>query len=234
MRKGNALLVILSAMLLTGCSEIGMGTEAAACPPNAVIDWVDVLMINGITYASDVEGLNDGEVRQGELIGEVMYTMDGHACSDHQLRDGDAAFLSTGTDIYEVAGYASDFRVLAGGKVYQVEENQQAATISELYDIEGKVSKLSLASPFDGSHITDFTPEETAAFLEQFLELEYVGFDAVYPEIESDTRAFLRIHLDDGSSFQIVYWPEENVLKPGARGTAELQEIVQRKVETVQ
>ncbi|AQQ52598.1 hypothetical protein B0X71_05470 [Planococcus lenghuensis] len=44
-----------------------------------------------------------------------------------------------------------------------------------MYDIEGKVSKMSLASPFDGSHVTDFAPEETAVFLEQFLALEYVG-----------------------------------------------------------
>ncbi|AQQ52597.1 hypothetical protein [Planococcus lenghuensis] len=132
MRKGNVLPVILSAGLLVGCSEIGMGPDAAACPPNAVIDWMDVLMVNGITYAADAEGLNDGNEEQGERIGEVKYSMDGHACSDHQLRNGDAAFLSTGTDIYEVAEYDPDFRVLAGGKVYQVQENQQAATISEL------------------------------------------------------------------------------------------------------
>ncbi|MGD7018518.1 hypothetical protein ACQCVC_20820, partial [Bacillus altitudinis] len=90
------------------------------------------------------------------------------------------AFLPVGTEIYEIAGYRSDFRVLAGNQVYQVSENNKAKILSDLLDIKGKVAKMSLESDYDGSHISDFTEQETTEFIGDFLSLEYVGFNKVF------------------------------------------------------
>ncbi|MFB4162831.1 hypothetical protein ACE1TI_03090 [Alteribacillus sp. JSM 102045] len=79
-------------------------------------------------------------------MGEVEYQMADNACSNHKMSNGDAAFLPVGIKIYKMKGYDPDFRVIAEDKVYQVEENPEARTIADLYDIEGKVDKISMES----------------------------------------------------------------------------------------
>ncbi|MEN8702303.1 hypothetical protein [Bacillus infantis] len=230
MAKKLSLLSILLVFVLSACSYIG--STASDCPPNAVIEWVDVLMVNGIKYEGEDEGLSEGEApEKGKKIGEVTYTLADNACLGHKLKNGDAAFLPVGTEIYEIAGYRSDFRVLSGNQVYQVSENNKAKILSDLLDIKGKVTKMSLESDYDGSHISDFTEQEKTDFIGDFLSLEYVGFDKVYKKIKGDRKVFLRIHLKDGSSFRIGYWLDENVLNVGAVGTERMKEIVMDREE---
>jgi hypothetical protein len=228
--KKLGLISFIVVFVLSSCSNIG--STASDCPPNAVIEWIDVLMVNGVKYEGGDEGLSEGEApKKGKKIGEVAYTLADQACLGHKMKNGDAAFLPVGTEIYEIAGYRSNFRVLAGNQVYQVSENNEARTISDLMDIKGKVTKMSLESDYDGSHISDFTEQETADFIEDFLSLEYVGSDNVYKKIKGDRKVFLRIHLKDGSFFRIVYWLDENVLNVGAVGTERMREIVMDRKE---
>ncbi|WP_139185988.1 hypothetical protein [Alteribacillus bidgolensis] len=99
-------------------------------------------MINDLQYTVEVEGTNEGaELEKGKVIGEVEYEMPDNACFNHKMKNGDAAFLPVGTEIYSIKGYNADFRVLADEKVYQVRENPRAQTIADLYNIEGKVAK---------------------------------------------------------------------------------------------
>ncbi|MCP1161086.1 hypothetical protein [Bacillus infantis] len=230
MLKKFGLISIIVIFILAACSNIG--SIESDCPPNAVIEWVDVLMVNGIKYEGGDEGLSEGEApEKGKKIGEVTYTLADNACLGHKLKNGDAAFLPVGTEIYEIAGYRSDFRVLADNQVYQVSENNKAKILSDLLDIKGKVAKMSLESDYDGSHISDFTEKETTEFIGDFLSLEYVGFNKVFKKIKGDRRVFLRIHLKDGSSFGIGYWLDENVLNVGAVGTERMKEIVMDRKE---
>ncbi|MGD6875174.1 hypothetical protein [Bacillus infantis] len=230
MLKKFGLISTLLVFVLSACSTIG--SNASDCPPNAVIEWVDVLMVNEIKYEGGDEGLSEGEApEKGKKIGEVTYTLADNACLGHKLKNGDAAFLPVGTEIYEIAGYRSDFRVLAGNQVYQVSENNKAKILSDLLDIKGKVAKMSLESDYDGSHISDFTEQETTEFIGDFLSLEYVGFNKVFKKIKGDRRVFLRIHLKDGSSFGIGYWLDENVLNVGAVGTERMREIMMDRKE---
>ncbi|TFB12836.1 hypothetical protein E3U55_16970 [Filobacillus milosensis] len=226
--KKIIILFIVIGFVLVGCSQEQMN-EVRGCP-DAEISWVDVLMINDIKYEGGDRSLSEMEtLEKGEKIGQVKYKLAGNACFDHKTKNGDAAFLPVGTDIYELVGYDSEFRVVANNKVYQVSENKKAKSISDLLDIRGKVAKLSLESEYDGSHISDFTEQETTKFIEDFLSLDYLGFSKVYKEIDSNQKVFLRIHLKDGSSFRIVYWLEENALNVGAFGTEEMKNIVLNK-----
>lgn len=220
---------ILSICLLSACSSIGQIINGGC--PDAEISWVDVLMINDIKYEGNDEGLSEGTIEAGKKIGEVSYMLAGNACSNHRTKNGDAAFLPIGTEIYELVGYDSDFRVVAENRVFQVSENKKAKTIDDLLDIDEKVAKMSLHSDYDESHITDFTEQETTDFVKDLLLQEYIGYEKISKKIKGDKRAFLRIHLKDGSSFRFVYWYEENVLNLGAVGTEKMKNIVMNKID---
>lgn len=224
MKKGLLFLSVL--LILSGCS-LPIGGDRG-CPPNTMINWIDSVKINDIQYfALDQENYQVKEGDIGKTIGEVSYRMADKACSDHKMRNGDAAFLDVETEIHEFAGYKTDFRVIADGTVYQVEHNEQAKTIADLYDIKRKVAGMSLRSSYDGSYVMDLKEGHSEQFMEAFLALDYVGFDEVYSKIGDDEdRVFLDIHLIDGSSISIVYWVEANIVNPGAIGNEKMQEII--------
>lgn len=227
MYKKFSLCLLITVGFLSACSNV---VDTVRGCPDGAISWVDTLMINDIVYTGYDEGISDGEpIEKGSKVGEVNYMLADNACSNHKLKNGDAAFLSIGTEVFEIVGYKPEFRVIANDKVYQVDENEKAKTIAELYDIEGKVANISLESTYDGSHIVDFEKIETEEFIDDFLSLEYVGFERASEEIKDDNKVFIRIHLKDGSSFSIIYWLESNVLYPGAFGTEEMKNIVLEK-----
>ena len=218
---------MFSVFLMSGCSSLN---TIGGCP-DAKIEWIDVLKVNDIKYESDNQGLSEGEIETGKKIGEVQFNLADEGCTNHKLKNGDAAYLPVGTEIYELVGYRSDFRVVAENRVFQVSENKKAKTISDLLDIKDKVEKMSYRSDYDGSHISDFTDEETEEFIEDFLSLENLGYDKVYKKIKATNRVFLQMHLKDGSSFRIVNWLDENVLSTGAIGTEKMKRIVENKVK---
>jgi hypothetical protein len=194
----------------------------------AIIEQIDFLKLNGITYSAEF-GQSNTEIslNKGKKIGEVAFNVMGKICKES--RNGDASFLPVGTPIYEVKGYNSSFRVIASGKIYDVHENPHASSIRELYDIEGKVKKVSFASTWDGSHIKDLSEKGSSMFINEFLSLPYVGFDEVYKKsngFDDRNRIFLTVHLKDGTSLRISYWMDENSLTPGAFGTEKLKEII--------
>jgi hypothetical protein len=214
-------------MSLAACSNF---ENIANDCPDAKVSWINVMMINGIKYEGEDKGLSEGEpLQKGAKLGEVAYTLADNACSNHRLKDGDAAFLPIGTEIFELVGYKSDFRVIANNTVYQVSDNEKAETMADLLDIKDKVVKLSLESNKDGSHISDFPYENSINFIEDLLAQKYLGYDQVYKKIEGSNRVFLRVHLVDGSSFRIVYWIEDNIVHLGAYGTEKMKEIVKNK-----
>lgn len=210
---------------LAGCSMPYAGDRG--CPPETQIEWIDTVQIDDIQYAVLESGnYTVGEEDLGEVLGEVTYKMADTACTDHKTKNGDAAYLNVGTEIYEFNGYKTNFRIIADNKVYEVMENNQAKTIGDLYDIEEKVEGMSLRSSYDGSYVMDLKEEHWKEFIDEFLELDYVGKDKIYEKIGDGDRLFFDIHLVDGSSVRILYWPEANVVNPGAFGNETMLEII--------
>ena len=72
----------------------------------------------------------------------------------------------------------------------------------------------------------DLKEEHWRTFIDEFVRLEYVGFEAIYKEYGNEEGTFLDIHLEDGSSVRINYWTEANVLNPGAFGNEKMLEII--------
>ena len=58
----------------------------------------------------------------GAELGEVKYMLNGNAGVNHKTVNGDAAFLSPGTKLYEMKGYDPGFRIIANDNVYEVNE----------------------------------------------------------------------------------------------------------------
>ncbi|MEJ8306321.1 hypothetical protein [Saccharibacillus sacchari] len=195
------------------------------------LDYLDGLMLNNIHYSNkeslDERGKSLPAGLIGDRISEVSYTMSGDACSDFVMRSGDATLLPTGTPIYEMKGYKPDFRVIADGRIFEVSDNPDAKTIGDLYDIEGKVAKVSRVSGNDGSLMREFSPEDTQAFLSDLLSLEYVGFEAIYTNNPPEYRISLQLDLNDGTNIRLGYWPKANAIVEGAYGTERMLAIVQ-------
>ena len=250
-RTFAALAVVWMAALLSGCLSGHSGNDSAQgtvareftisknaenknrteCMPT--VDYVDALMLNDIHYYNRQSYDERNRPLSPELIGdeiaEIAYTMSDDACTDFVMRSGDATFVPTGTPIYEMKDYDPDFRVVAEGRIFEVGDNPHAKTVGDLYDIEGKVSKISRVSGNDGSVMREFSKEDTEAFISDLLSSEYVGFDAIYKDNPPEYRISLRIDLNDGTNIRLGYWPKANAITEGAYGTERMLKIVQEQ-----
>ena len=238
----KAILVFLIILTLSGCGELGVTNsqidklksvlKGVSQPCMEEVEWVDFIMINNIKYYQNFDGTKAVTPKQrGDKVGEVSYMLSEHACSDHVAKNGDAAFLPIGTYIYAMKGYKTEFRVIADNKIYEVSDNPNAATIGDLLDINGRVVKVSLESGMDGSPIGDFTMDASSELIQELLPLSHVSFNEVYEKTKHENSIFLRVHLQDSTSFRLVYYPKANAFTVGAFGTERLNEIImtQRK-----
>jgi hypothetical protein len=255
------LIVIIGVMilLLTSCSSKGNEDQTVSAGieipqheatetneyifkscSNGVIDYFDAIMWNDISYyfGGETDSGNSQEntkVKKGKELGEISYNLADSACLGYKMKNGDATYLPIGSKVYEVEGYHSDFRLIAGDKLYQTNDNPNATRVSDVYDIEGKVSRISLESTEDGRFISFFSEEATKAFIEEYLQLAYLGVDTLYNTgkgAEAKGVEFLRLHLSDDTSFQIVYMTEENLISPGASGTERMLAIIEEHIQS--
>ncbi|WP_462413204.1 hypothetical protein [Neobacillus sp. Marseille-QA0830] len=136
-------LSILGVFILLLCScSLKSWDNFGGCP-DAEIEWVDLVMVNDIKYQHHIPDQTDEEVpltvEKGKEIGKVTYKMADYACSDHKMKNGNAAYLEKGTPIYELKGYPSSLIILADEKVYVTEQNKNAKTAGDLYPLKGLV-----------------------------------------------------------------------------------------------
>ncbi|MEI7026972.1 hypothetical protein [Paenibacillus sp. y28] len=226
-------ILLCGLMLLISCGSHMQApswvTGSKACPPYATIEYVDALKINDIRYTRNFHESDLASLKPSGQAGEVGYMLSGHACSDYELQNGDAALLPEGTVIYAVEGYNPEFRLLANGELYESANHSKAKVLSDLMDIQGKITGIRFEGTDDGAPLSGFSPEAVRRFEEEFLKLPYIGFGAMYKQTGDLNRDnyFLRVHLQDGSSFRISYWPGHRAITPGAFVTETLDTLIQ-------
>lgn len=220
-------LLLTASLLLTACSQF----TSEDCPPNAIIEWVDMVMINDVKYQSDlVENSPDLKVEIGKELGKVSYKMADKACSNHKMKNGDASYLSVGTPIYEVKGYPPSLMVVARDRVFVVDENKDAKKVQDLYPIKGLVQNIHFQSEEDGRRIHTFSIASTEDFLKEWLTLDYIDPSELYKKQSFEgERLFLEVELKNGVSFRIVYWPSSNLFSFGAMANEQTEEIILRE-----
>ncbi|GED34979.1 hypothetical protein P9761_20560 [Brevibacillus centrosporus] len=173
------------------------------------------LMWNNIKYLKNYESDTKG-LERGKKIGEVLFKMNGNVCLGYKRKHGDATWAEIGTPIYQVKGYTEKFRIFVGDDLYEALENPYAKKIGDIFDISGKIKKITIEYPIENSPSVEFPEEATKKFIDEFLNLEYVPFKDIYKtSMFRSEKYFLRFQLHDDSSFIVSFWPDENVFIQG-------------------
>lgn len=224
MKKWLLLLPVL--LLLAACSFDP--SRFLPSPQNSIIDWEDFVQWNDSTYSAnyEVNQLEKDWETAGE-IGKVHYMLDGHAGADHRSKNGDAAYLSKGTKLYEMKGYDPAFRIIADGKVYEVSQPGQAETVGDFLDIEGKVQRVILQSDYDLSFVGEFSAEHADQFIEELL---LMPFEPQLRETEGE-GVFFGMELEDGTMTRSLYWPETGYMNYGGKVSEKVKEIMEAEME---
>lgn len=187
----------------TVIEEIGSNDEE---PQTAVcIEWVNVIMFNDIMYRGNrhITSEKTGDIQLGDVYDTVQFKLaDVVTEIDYVIKNGDSAILEIGTPVYEVVGYAPEFRLAAdtgyGIVIYEASRNPNAVTGGDLLDIENKVSYITLNSEEDG--LTPLGKIDDADKVEEIIsDILDAPIDMDITR-DYDNRYFIEFHLIDGSS----------------------------------
>lgn len=133
-------------------SACGSGASGGA----SVIDWVPFVRLRGHSYLryrwgeAPVGQLAVDPSLAGRQVGTVLWNVNDDATDPcHAQLDGSSSSLAVGTPLYEMAGYDSDFRLIAetplGWRIFESDWRDGAKTAAELLDIRGKVVSLTVS-----------------------------------------------------------------------------------------
>ena len=224
-------LAILLIMILTttACTSFSDGC------PDGEIEWMDVVKVNDIKYLHDfVEEPGGFTAEKGKTIGDVSYMMAENACSNHKMENGDAAFLSEGTDLFEVEGYPASLMITDGNRIFIVEENNAANKVEELYPVQGKVKNVLFRSTNDDAIIHTFSEESKNEYLKEWLSLDvYEPEKFAKVDTTEEERVFIGIELDNGIIFRVTYWSDKNFFSDGTKGSEELQKFIKEELAKI-
>ena len=197
----------------------GLLAPAACGGQAAIIDWVDLVQWNGITYLAATGPASAGasEPALGAQVATTKRKLAGNETDpSHRLQEGDAAFLETGTPIYSVSGYRSAFRIAVknAGRIviYEADTNPKARTGADLVDLDGKVDYLTIA---------DSSERELAAIRDPVLVAHLVGLILQAPVDQSvqppagGPQYFVTIHMHDGTQTVRAFWPSTGLFQRG-------------------
>ncbi|MEC2130595.1 hypothetical protein P9G84_16810 [Brevibacillus centrosporus] len=232
--KIAVVLVCFSLLLGNIQTQIKQDSDKNGNCVNKLSEYDGFIMWDSLEYGKSYHSETNGLIRDLK-VGEVRFTMAGMVCPGYQMKNGDATLAPIGTPIYRVKGYSEKFRLLVGDDLYEVRHNPDAYSLGDLFDIKGKVFKVTLETDEENPIIKDFTDDASKQFMEELLKLKYVGFQQVYKSRGglSGEKYFIRIYLQDRSSVLISYWIDENVLTPGVYGNEVTQNIVRSQIDSL-
>lgn len=148
------------------------------------------------------------------------------------MKNGDAAYLGSGTSIFELKGYPSTFAVVADEKVYIAEQNSSAKTAGELYPLKGLVKNIYIESTEDGSRLHTFTESSKETFIDAWYPLKLRDPNDLIKEGKLEgSRVFLEIELNNGISFRELYWADSNTFHSGVIGSDDIKEVINNELE---
>ena len=210
---------------------------------------IDFLRFNGAVYLSTVYLAENssrasdtpiGSQNLGPAVGQVVTNwIDGNDTAAYpnepcfwDAPDGTAPLLAPGDTIYAVRGYATTFRLAArhddGFVSYQVWCNDDAQVGADLFDIYGRVERISVTA--DVSETRGFALIEDQAIITDLVGMVLEG--KVIPEELSSMAPVTHqmiIHLEDGTTFRASAAPEEFLWGLGAVSVPEaFTEILDR------
>lgn len=186
----------------------GSATSPTPTALRAIIDWVDFVQVEGVVYGS-VHGMNLTDADLGPALAVVQHQVSTDVEDpSYRLQDGDAAFLTVGTQLYPVAGFAPTFRLAAhrDGQLvlYEADTNPAAREGRDLLDIEGRVSSIRVLSATDGS--TELATVDDPVDVNALVSLVLAAPVDQAGHGRQEPRYFISFDLDDGTHVSRVFW----------------------------
>lgn len=245
--RTTALLSSCAAVLvITGCgSDLApTGTtieetgSADACPPadaegNSIIDWVPFVVVDDVHFQSTYPAMTVDEAALGEVVSTVKCQISDRVGNpEYVIRDGDAAYLPAGTELREVVGYRTDFRLAAyeDGKwrIYESYDRDEISTGEDMLDLRDKVIAIHLVEGYYGRDIeqTVDDPELVAAIVNAVLDAPAVPEDERDEATGGEEPVFVRFDLLDGTSVQRAWHVDAEIFALDFRAPAELTEAL--------
>ena len=199
------------------------GAHACPSPPAAtgvqsVIDYVDVLHLQGRRYAPVVRP-PAVPVVLGAAVGSTACRTADAGDASYLLQDLDASLLPAGTVLRQVEGFDPAFRVAAdvpGGPVVYEASSPAAGsrTGAEVFPgVQQHVVALVGLSVQDGRELRRVTDPDTVHRFVDDLLLATVQLDR--RDLSVPAAGFVGLVLDDGTTVSRVYHGAEGVLAPG-------------------
>ena len=232
MRWRTALLLAAVAALLGGCAMteysdpgvVAVTADGRGCPHESLpdgqgvaIDWVPLVVVDGVQYQEAMPQATVAATATGRSMGEVRCRIAEQVFDPaYRLQDGDATYLAVGTRLRETRGYDAALRIAAetdaGWVLYEAVDVLRATTAAELFDIDGRVTRLDLLGGPDGDQVQDSitAPAEVDRLVAALLAAPLVDR---LPEID-ESPAFLLIALDDGTTLQRAWWRDAGLIQP--------------------
>ncbi len=214
------LLIVTSVVPQTGCSEKGEVIHS--------IDWVDFIKFNNIMYLRTIQPLPYSE-EELEYFDEIHFRVEGNINTPgHQIKDGDAAYLDRGTQIYSISGYSPYFRLVAKVDaelyLFEADTNPDAKKGVDLLDIKDKVVYIGVNSPVDGkTELASITEQNLVSNLIEMV-LEASVDQAI--RLSGNQQVFIEFHLKDGTSVTRSFWSDTGELHRGIILPEEFSEII--------
>ena len=206
--------------LVTAAFAVPILLAAGRTSRSAVqIDYTDFVKLGGVTYqaawTSSVRPLQDADL--GPTYGTVNVKLEGSQDPNHQLQDGDAAFLAVGTQVYRVSGYLSTFRLAArhAGRLtlYEADTNPMAKLGSDLLDLTNKVEHIGVNGGSDGhteqAAIRDPNAVQTLVDLVEKSPVDQSS------QLAGGTQYFVDFHMLDGTEVIRAYRLDSGELARG-------------------
>jgi hypothetical protein len=196
----------------------GLLVLGACAGRGAIIDWVDFVQWNGITYLHvPTSSAAAGQPILGLQVATTTRKLAGNETDpSHQLQEGEAAFLDAGTPIYSLREYRAAFRIgvktANGIAIYEADTNPKAKTGADLLDLDGKVDYIGFA---------EANQDEVAAIRDPALVAHLVGLILQAPVDQSaqpppaGPQSFVTIHFHDATRTVRAFWPSTGLLSRG-------------------
>lgn len=231
----NVVFMLVFTMYLSACGSI----ESLRGCPDAEISWIDMVMIQDIKYEhhfpEPAEEQTSTSIEKGKELGKVTYKMAGNACSNHKMKNGDAAFIEVGTPIYEIKGYPADLVVAVDDRVFVADSNSKAKTAGELLPMEKVVKNIYIESTEDGNRLHTFSQASIDKFLSAWGELKIEDNHSIFNKSKMDgQRIFVEVELKNGVSFRQVYWSDSNSFHNGIIGNKEIEEVIHYELSNME
>ena len=224
------------AVLWLTLALLAPGRVAAQAGSSSTASLFDFVTFDGIDYIRFLDEPGRGLTREdlGIEFATVACSIgeDNRACS-YGL-EGGAAFLPTGTKMYAVRGYATEFRLAAVWRdhiyLYQAWRNPRARVGGALFDIAGKVRTIEVRI----GEPTAEAPGKPAvivarADVDALVDMIVRG-TARRPLAHAvgETRYWLTFWLADGTTLGRAYFPEASELMGGVIVAGEFRALLNR------